>query len=121
MLLLSETAATVWAFFHNLLGIDGPFATIGAALQNWWKYVNGSSIKAWLFRIVLVMILWHIWKARNVAKFDKKDMPLPQVIINAIRMDMHLLYKAHMLRLKQRDGLQNAIIFFLSGDRPYNR
>lgn len=64
---ISEIATYVWSFYMNLLQVDGDAQTINHTLSNWWHLAKGKSLYAWLQKIVPSLVLWHIWKARNLA------------------------------------------------------
>ena len=83
----SEVGTAVWKFYANLLDINDHAQTIPHMLTKWWIKSKGSSLYAWLLSVLPCLIIWHIWKSRNKARFDNSDMDHNN-IISAIKSQL---------------------------------
>src|SRR4051812_16984181 len=57
LFLLSETAMAIWEYYDLIMEVDSHDITIGNSLNKWWINSGGSSVLAWLLRILPFMIL----------------------------------------------------------------
>lgn len=65
------------------------------------------------------MILWRVWKARNVAKFENMKMLTSDSIITNVREAIQHVYRAFNLKLKQGKTSLKATKFYDFASVPY--
>nr|XP_027124765.1 uncharacterized protein LOC113741433 [Coffea arabica] len=91
-----QLASATWVFFENSLGLSTSAATVRSRCAAWWlRPVKGKALR-WLMRILPILILWFLWRARNLSRFEGRKFSVSQVrafIIQEVRM----LVRAHFL------------------------
>ena len=91
---IGQLASATWAFFEYSLGLSTLAATVRSRCTTWWlRPVEGKTLR-WLMRILPILILWFLWRARNLSRFEGRKFSVSQVrafIIQEVRM----LVRAH--------------------------
>ncbi|KAH0688092.1 hypothetical protein KY284_018645 [Solanum tuberosum] len=64
-------SSRLWAIIAAATGIDGPFIQLKDTLLKWWKAEMTPKLK-YIYKTVLLFILWQIWKRRNIIKHGGK-------------------------------------------------
>lgn len=77
-LFLTTPTAHVWKYFANCARIKVNATHLQQLINLWWQFNRPRKLRA-VFRIVLVVILWELWKRRNSRRHDL-DISLKKLI-----------------------------------------
>lgn len=80
-------------------------------LSIWWDTKAGQNLYNWLLKLMPSLILWNLWKARNVARHDGEIMQYA-TIIDSIKKNIVDLYHGHKLLLTRGKLTQDCLSFF---------
>jgi len=74
---------SVWRYFAEAAGIQGPFVQLKQVIEVWWKAECAVKLKS-LFKVTPAFIIWHIWKRRNLIKHGS-NMTIRAMILGITR------------------------------------
>ena len=65
-----QLAGVTWMFFERSLGVSVRSVAVRSRCSDWWMSpVKGKALR-WVSRILPVLILWFLWRARNASRFE---------------------------------------------------
>lgn len=95
-----EMVVAVWKFFAQTMDQSINFLTIPHTISQWWRQAACFTLYYWLLICLPPIIMWHIWKARNKAKFENVRIEYAEILKN-IEAYVHDLYTANKLCLEK--------------------
>lgn len=60
----------VWRFFETSLGVTVEGCGVREKCVAWWMQACGPLILVWIMRLLPIVIVWHLWRARNMFVYD---------------------------------------------------
>ncbi|XP_027170937.1 uncharacterized protein LOC113770618 [Coffea eugenioides] len=104
-----QLATETWAFFEYSLGLSASAATVRSRCVTWWLFpVKGKALR-WLMRTLPILILWFLWRARNISRFEGRKIAGSQVralIIHEMRMLIRGHFSSIMVPCQWEDLLE---------------
>nr|XP_027090223.1 uncharacterized protein LOC113711258 [Coffea arabica] len=82
-----QVAKGVWSYFGRICGVTQLGSSLWPWLTAWWPFSPRHMVRRFLFSVLPSFICWHIWKARNVAYYEGRQMPVER-ICHAIFLDV---------------------------------
>lgn len=61
----------VWNYFATAFCVQGPFIQLRSNILKWWQADCAPKLMI-IFNIIPAMVIWHIWKRRNVIHHGKR-------------------------------------------------
>lgn len=111
LLLSSEMAAAIWKGFAEAMDQPFSFLTIPHTIPHWWREATCNTLYNWLLVCLPPIIMWHLWKGRNKARFENVRMDYDEIIKN-IKVYAHDSYTINKLCL-EKGKCPDTIIYML--------
>ena len=93
-----EVAEAIWNFFEFPVGISNPRVSARGCMASWWFRSGGNVRLRFVYQVVPAIICWHIWKARNKARFEGKlygSVDISRFVFNDVRALFNLTFPAY--------------------------
>lgn len=91
LFLHGEVANNIWTYFANAFSESCHVHTLSHMLQLWWMKGKKNSLDNWFCDMLPPLIIWNIWKARNICKFE--DVPMSvHAVLESIRSELYMLH-----------------------------
>lgn len=81
---LGDLAQQLWGYFGVDVGLVRVTGTVRHRVLEWWNRTSRNRFRSVMFKVVPAMICWHIWKARNLALFEGKQVSFHLVQQNVL-------------------------------------
>ncbi|KAH0671252.1 hypothetical protein KY285_023647 [Solanum tuberosum] len=59
-----EFARSIWKYYANAIGLQGPFIQVHQAIKKWWDIRHCAKLTL-ILQAVPAFICWQLWKRRN--------------------------------------------------------
>ncbi|WMV24824.1 hypothetical protein MTR67_018209 [Solanum verrucosum] len=105
----------LWKHFANFVGIKFEGLHLEQLIKVWWRVENNNKLKQ-VYRAILALIIWELWKRRNTRK-NGGDTTLKEMVIH-IESAIHQMIRALYTWLRIQEQKWADLISTLERYKP---